>query len=157
MTKVLRGFMIQIELYGKPVPWAAPRVSGRRFYSPKHEDKKYAQWQIKAQYRDDPIHAPVFLESIFLMPIPAGTSSIKRRQMLSHIIHPMKKPDCTNMLKFYEDCLKQIVISDDDNVIGGVYWKKYSETPGVLLRIYNLNFERPMGLITNESDRRFSG
>lgn len=143
--------MIQIEIYGKPVPWAAPRKGGNHFYSPRHEDKKFAQWQIKSQYREEIFGGPVYLDFLFLLPIPKGTSSIKRKQMLAGLIHHMKKPDVSNLTKFYEDCLKGIIISDDNQVVGASHWKQYSENPGVLIRIFNLNHERPMPKVCNEN------
>lgn len=135
--------MIQIELFGKPVPWAAAKVTRRGTYNPKGIEKEAARWQIKAQHRDEPITGDVHLDFTFFVPIPARTSSVKRQQMLHHMIRPRVKPDTTNMQKFYEDCLKGIVIVDDNIVTDVSARKRYSEKPGVLIRVYCLNWEKP--------------
>ena len=145
--------MIQLELYGKPVPWTASRSCGSHYYDPKAADKEVARWQIKAQYRDEPILGPVHLDFTFFIPIPKNISYIRRRQMLAHIILPEVMPDTTNMQKFYEDCLKGIVIGDDRSATDISSKKRYSEKPGVLIRVISLNNNK---LQTEEKDNAFS-
>lgn len=127
--------MIQIELFGTPVPWAAARKSGRHFYDIRHADKEAARWQIRAQYRDALLTGPIEVWFTFWKPIPKSTSSIRRKQMLAGIILPITKPDATNMQKLYEDCLSGIVFADDRQVVDIHSKKRYSEKPGVLIRI----------------------
>lgn len=135
--------MIQLELYGKPVPWTASRFCGSHYYNPKSADKETARWQIRAQYRDEPILGPIHLDFTFFIPIPKSTSYVRRRQMLAHIILPEVTPDTTNMQKFYEDCLKGIVIGDDRSATDISSKKRYSEKPGVLIRVIALNYNKP--------------
>lgn len=135
--------MIQIELYGKPTPWAASRTNGKHHYNPKNKEKEHARWQIKAQYRDTPLTGAISLDFTFFMPIPKSTSLVKRKQMLSHLILPTVKVDATNLQKFYEDCLKGIVIEDDQFVTDVASRKRYSEKPGVLIRIISLITHMP--------------
>jgi len=135
--------MIQIELDGAPTPWAAPLRNGNKTYDPKSKEKDWAKWQIKSQYREELIGGPVHVDFTFYLPIPKRTSGIRRRQMLNHIILPTTKPDTTNLQKLYEDCLKGIVLTDDNLVTDISSRKRYSEKPGLLIRIYALNHERP--------------
>ncbi len=131
--------MIQLELYGKPVYWTASRFCGSHNYNSMLADKETAQWQIRAQYRDGPILGPIQLDFTFFIPIPKNTSYIRRRQMLAHIILPEVMPDTTNMQKFYEDCLKGIVIEDNGSATDISSKKRYSEKPGVLIRVIAFN------------------
>ena len=47
--------------------------------------------------------------------------------------------DTTNCQKFYEDCLKGIVITDDRDCRRILSDKRYSENPGALIRVYSLS------------------
>jgi Holliday junction resolvase RusA-like endonuclease len=131
--------MIQLELTGAPTAWAAPRFYKNRAYDVKKDAKNAARWQIRSQYRDDPIFGPVFLDITFFMKIPKATSGIRKKEMLAHKILPVGKPDTTNLQKLIEDCLKGIVIGDDTQCTDIYSRKRYNENPGILIRIFNLN------------------
>jgi Holliday junction resolvase RusA-like endonuclease len=131
--------MIQLELFGKLVPWCAPRLGRGKVYAPHSADKEKAQWQLRAQYRDPPIEGDVHLDFTFFFPIPKSTSGVRRRQMLAHLIRPGVKPDNTNLLKFYEDCLSGIVIGDDKSATDHSMRKRYSEVTRVLIRVIPLS------------------
>ena len=55
--------------------------------------------------------------------------------MLNNIIDHIVRPDCTNMQKFYEDCLKGIVIADDSQVVESIARKRYSDHPRTVITI----------------------
>lgn len=148
------GGMIQIEIYGNLTAWAAPRLGrGGTAYNPKSKEKEHTRWQIKSLYRDELILGPVHLDFTFYFPIPKSTSYVKRRQMLAHIILPEVKPDTTNLQKFYEDCLKGIVIGDDKNATDTSARKRYSDKPRVLIRVISLNGNTPQKLDAFETKR----
>ncbi len=69
------------------------------------------------------------------MPIPEGTSKVRRLQMLNGKIHHIKRPDASNLVKMYEDCLKGIIFDDDSQVVEFTARKIYSETPKVVIRV----------------------
>lgn len=132
--------MILLQVEGHPTPWAAHAGYGRRSFNPRFKEKEYAQWQIKAQFNQQaPIAAPVRLDLTFHMPIPAGTSKVRRLQMLNGRMRHMKRPDVTNMQKFIEDVLKGIVIEDDSQVVEVVARKVYSEKPKTVVQIEALH------------------
>lgn len=136
--------MIQLELFGDLTAWAAPRLGPHGIaYNPKSKEKELTRWQIKAIYRDNPLAGAIQLDFTFYFPIPKGTSGIRRRQMLAHVILPCVKPDTTNLQKFYEDCLSGIVIDDDRFATDIASRKRYSERPGVLIRVIPLNASVP--------------
>jgi Holliday junction resolvase RusA-like endonuclease len=127
--------MIQLEIYGDLIPWAAPQKSRGRFYDPNSLRKDQIKWQIRAQYRGELLAGATILEFTFFYPIPKATSKIKRKQMLNGVIVPTVTPDCSNLIKCYEDCLKGIVIEDDRIVCDILAKRRYADVPSVLIRI----------------------
>lgn len=126
--------MIQIELYGKPACWSASRQGKHGFFDLKSKEKEYARWQIKSQYRDNPLTGPIVLDFIFFVPIPKNTSKALKAQMIRRVVLPTT-PDTTNMQKLYEDCLQGIVIENDRQVNRISSVRYYSENPGILITI----------------------
>lgn len=126
--------MILLELHCKPEPWSAARSGKHGFYDIKSKAKQYARWQIKSQYREEPIPGPVSIDFIFHIPIPKSTSKAKRTQMLRRKILP-QSPDTTNLQKLYEDCLQGLVIENDrfSNRVCSIRY--YSEKPGITIKV----------------------
>lgn len=135
--------MVVIDILGKPVPWTAPRVGRQSIYDPKSKEKEAARWQIKSQFREELILGPVMLEFNFYIPILKGAKGILKQQMINGLAKPLHKPDSTNLQKFYEDCMTGIVYEDDAQVCDVYSRKRYSEKPGVLIKVYSLNDELP--------------
>lgn len=128
--------MILLHIDGLPTAWSAHGGYGRRSFNPKFKEKEHAQWQIKSQYNQtDPITTPVRIDFTFHMPIPCGTSKVRRTQMLNGRLHHIKRPDTTNLQKFAEDVLKGIVIEDDAQVVEIVARKIYSEKVQTLIKV----------------------
>jgi Holliday junction resolvase RusA-like endonuclease len=129
--------MIKIEIPGSPTPWAAPRVckSGSA-YSPKGGIKVANRIIVKSQYREKPLKGPIIIECYFYMPIPASLSK-KRKSALLNKPH-ICKPDTTNLQKFAEDCLSEIVYEDDAQVFQIFSKKIYSENPKTVIDIFKL-------------------
>lgn len=131
--------MITLVVDGVPIPWKAPHVGEHHTFSPRYREKQQIQWQIRAQFNQAPIAGPVWCEFTFHMPIPKGTSKVRRIQMLNGIIHPSKRPDRTNILKLYEDCLNGIVIEDDGQIVDGPVRKIYGEMPKTVIKIIEMS------------------
>lgn len=127
---------MHVIIEGLPVPWAAHKGYGKRSFNPRFKEKEYYQWQIKSQWNiAHPITGPVGLSIIYHLPIPKGTSKIRRLQMLHGRSHHIKKPDIDNLNKFLCDCLKTIVFEDDSQVWTLVAEKIYSDAPKTVVRI----------------------
>lgn len=132
--------MILFEVDGIPTPWAAHKGYGRRAYNPRYSEKQQAIWQIRCYHnKTSPITGPVRLHLEFHLPIPKGTSGIRKRQMLNGTIHHIKKPDVTNLQKFIEDCLKGLIIEDDSQVVEINARKIYSEKPKTIVKVEPLS------------------
>lgn len=131
--------MITLEINHVPVPWASPRRNKHHSYSIRAKEKLFFQWQIKSQYnRESPISGPVRLVFAFHMPITKNTSGIRKTQMLNGRLYHIFRPDCSNLVKHAEDCLKGIVIDDDSQVVDLHAQKFYSERPRVVIQIEEL-------------------
>lgn len=138
--------MIQIQIDCEPEPWSASLKGKHGFYDKKSKHKDFVRWQIKGQYREEPIHGHISLEFIFFIPIPKSASKAMRRQMIDRRVFPTS-PDVTNMQKLYEDCLQGIVI-DNDRYSSEIHSKRfYSEKPGVTIKIKKLKEEEERGEI----------
>ena len=131
--------MLILEITGNPIPQKRPRFSTRNgnvvTYNSQKELKEQTQWQLKAQYRNEPLKFPVSVDLNFFMPIPKSTSKHLRRQMICGQYHHIKKPDLDNLEKFILDCLTGIVIIDDAQIVSKESRKMYAENPGTLIAI----------------------
>lgn len=141
--------MIQLQIDCTPEPWSASLKGKHGFYDKKSKHKEFIRWQIRGQYRDEPILGHVGIEFIFFLPIPKSTSKASRRQMIDRRILPTS-PDITNMQKLYEDALQGIVI-DNDRYSSEIHSRRYySEKPGVTIRIRKIKEEKSLGEIPQQ-------
>lgn len=130
--------MIKIIIPGNPIPWRAPFVGKKGCFSPRSEDLKRFKSIVDCQYFGSIIEGAVICDVICYMPIPKGTSKIKRGFMLSGGIRPTKRPDRTNIAKLMEDALNGTVIYDDSQIVGGRVEKWYCENPRVEMLIFKI-------------------
>jgi len=131
--------MISLDLYGDPIPQARARTVRRGgksiTYDPNAKLKEGYKWQIRSQFREEPLTVPVAMDVVFMMPIPKATSKSKTAAMLNGAIHHMKRPDVDNMLKLVSDVLNNLVFKDDSQIIEIRARKIYSSKPGTYIRI----------------------
>lgn len=130
--------MIEIVIDLEPITWMAPRGSRHRMYNPRDKDKRATRYLITEQYKGPIIDSLVDLYFVFEFAYPKNASAKKRQQMLFGKIAPLKK-DISNMIKFYEDCLKGIVIKDDRLVTSITANKCYSDRSCIIILIDKLN------------------
>lgn len=129
---------ITIEIEGTPISWLSHAGYGRRSFNPRFREKAYTQFHIKEQYKGEVLKEAISVTYTFHMPIPKGNSKKKYAQMLNGVIEHIKRPDCSNLVKFYEDCLKGIVIEDDSQVVESIARKMYSDHPRTVIQIKTL-------------------
>lgn len=83
-------------------------------------------------YHEGPLHMCITL----FMPIPDSLSPNKK---LAHENQwHYKKPDSSNMLKFYEDLLNEIIYKDDSQLAAHCLKKIYSSEPRIVITISRL-------------------
>lgn len=130
--------MIQIIIPGTPIPWCPSRSNRGKFYNPKDNEKKRTIWHIKSMNLDAQ-EGPLKLDIAFKMPIPSYYSKKKKESLIWTVTYHTKKPDRTNLLKFYEDCLELAgIIHNDSFVVAGEAIKIYSPFPSTEINITRL-------------------
>ena len=129
--------MIQISLPNTPTSWSAAIISKRGSYNPKGKKKTFTRWQIRSLFKDEMIKGFSVVEFIFTSRIPSSTSKKNRSLMLQGKIRPTRM-DSTNCQKFYEDCIKNILIEDDRFVARIMSEKVYGERDEVLIKVWSL-------------------
>lgn len=125
---------MKIEIPGIPKPLKRHRFSNGIMYDPSKKDKSHFVRQVISAYPD----VLPRLESInvifeYHMPIPKSYSNKKR---LNAIGKPhSKKPDLSNLVKFTEDALNN-VLWKDDALISIIFARKiYGEEPKTVIYI----------------------
>lgn len=119
--------MIELVILGPPISWKAPYVGSRGAYSPKYHEKRIVQQLIREMYKGQMVTDPVRCDCLFYIPIPKSVSKKKRKKMIEGEIRPTGGGDLTNLRKFYEDCLQEIVIDNDRQIVEGETEKWYGE------------------------------
>ncbi|MCM3425595.1 RusA family crossover junction endodeoxyribonuclease [Bacillus paralicheniformis] len=120
-------------------PMGAVRMTGRgKFVKPNAKRylsyKDFIKFKAKEQLKGQEFFTgPIEVEILFLMPIPKSWAKWKKR------VAPGKrhtvKPDIDNLIKGVFDALNQIAWMDDNQVSEVTACKRYSENPGITVRI----------------------
>lgn len=135
--------MIYLELPVSPSAWAAPRLSRKYTYDPKYQEKQATKILLKSLYRDSPIQGAVIVDFFFCVSVPKSASKKTKEKMLTNEIIPTKF-DCTNAQKLYEDCIKNILITDDRNVKKISSEKAFAEKEKVIIKVFTIEEYRKM-------------
>jgi Holliday junction resolvase RusA-like endonuclease len=121
---------VKIIIPGDPIPLARPRLGKNGVYDPQAELKEETYWEIRSLLgnRHLPLMGPLELQIVFYMKIP------KKNKDIYHI----KKPDLSNMIKFYEDAATGLLYKDDKQIVKITAEKKYDETPRTEITIMEI-------------------
>lgn len=139
---------MKITIPGPPIPKARARSFRSRgktiTYDPQHDKKQAVRKHLIAewakQYRNESEEIAkkaanfacarsYHLSICFYMPIPDSESEGQKNAKLWGIDPCNKKPDCSNMLKFYEDAANEVLYQDDSMIVSGDFKKKYDKNP----------------------------
>lgn len=136
----MKATSIELVIDGDPVSWLAHAGFGNKAYNPRYTQKCYTIYTVQAQLYavltpQLPYSGPVSMEYVFHLAIAKNTSKQKLEKMKAGEIPHIKRPDCTNMQKFYEDCLKNLVYKDDSQVVESVARKCYSDHPRTVIKV----------------------
>ena len=127
-----------IIIEGDPISWKAHSGYGRKSFNPLYKEREMVQYFVKNQSDFHHFDGPICLHFDFFMKIPKATSKIKRVAMINGSIRPITRPDASNCIKFYEDCLKGILFDDDSQVIEIKARKFYSDKPKTIIKVSNI-------------------
>lgn len=121
---------MKLIIEGKPIPLQRARKGKYGFYDPQAKEKTEVFAKSIDQLGDFIILGPIVsVHYCFYMPIPKSFSKLKKAAYENRV--HIKKPDLTNLQKFYEDVFNEILWKDDANIYYTVALKKYSANPRV--------------------------
>lgn len=129
--------MFLFEIHGDPIPQKQTqfvRATGIA-YDPSKKHRLSIQWQVQPYAPKVPLHGPVSVDLTFYFVPPKSTSGVKRRQMLNHVIHHIKKPDADNCAYLVTNALKHIFYHDDSQIIDLSIHKRYAEIAKTVVKI----------------------
>lgn len=135
VTVIIRGLPIALK---RPRFCRAPQMkSGVRVYSTQHAQFKIVQDKARKQLPEDwkPYNKLIGLNVAFRIyfRIPISCPKNLRTEMID--VYRNKKPDLSNLLKFYEDALNKILWTDDSQICQILTYKAYSDHPRVEIEV----------------------
>ena len=130
----------------KPFPYAAPTVTRFGTYDTRSNKKNALKWLIKTAWDKQPISTPVELCLYFTFKPPKYATKTKKHDMVAGMVAGTKfrhcvKPDLDNLFKATADCLKGIVIVDDNQVFKISAEKYYGESDHIKIIIIDHGVE----------------
>jgi Holliday junction resolvase RusA-like endonuclease len=138
MENLKMTFMVMYTVYGEPVGKGRPRFARRGAFTHAYTPEKTKTYEDEirmmaraAMGTSEPLETPVTVAIYIRVGIPASFSKQKRKDALSGIFKPTKKPDLDNVAKCFLDSMNEIVYLDDKQVINLHVTKVYAETPAV--------------------------
>lgn len=130
--------MLIFEIHQKPVVQKQTKFGKHRAYDPSKLDKQTIQWQIRPYAPKEPLLTPLHVDMTFYLPIPKGTSKIKKTQMNNQAIFPTKRPDIDNLAYIVTNAMKQIVYEDDSQIVDLCLHKRYADVPRTVIKVIEL-------------------
>lgn len=130
--------MVMYTVYGEPVGKGRPRFARRGNFVSTYTPQKTKSYEDEirmmakaAMGASEPLETPITVAIYIRVGIPTSFSKQKRKDALSGIIRPTKKPDLDNVAKCFLDSMNEIVYLDDKQVVNLHVTKVYAETPAV--------------------------
>ena len=131
-------FMVNYIVYGEPVGKGRPRFAKRGTFVSTYTPQKTKTYEDEirmmakaAMGASEPLDTPVTVAIYIRVGIPASYSKQKRKDALSGVLKPTKKPDLDNVAKCHLDAIQGIIILDDKLVVNLHVTKVYAETAAV--------------------------
>jgi len=131
-------FMVNYIVYGEPVGKGRPRFARRGTFVSTYTPQKTKTYEDEirlmataAMGASEPLDTPVTVAIYIRVGIPASYSKQKRKDALSGVLKPTKKPDLDNVAKCHLDAIQGIIILDDKLVVNLHVTKVYAETAAV--------------------------
>jgi Holliday junction resolvase RusA-like endonuclease len=134
---------ITVIIAGEPVAKGRPRATRRGIlYTPAATRKFEAHGRLAAQLAMDgrpPIEAPVRIELLVELPVPASWSKRKSADAITGHVRPTSRPDVDNYLKALLDAINTIVVADDAQAVEVYAKKKFGVAPKMVATIFPLS------------------
>lgn len=130
---------------GQPVPKGRPKFARRGAHVSTYTPAKTVNYEnlvkmaaTQAMAGTEPAQGPIALSLTLNLQIPASWSNKRRAMAAAGTIAATKKPDADNVLKGIKDGCNGIVWRDDAQVVRIHIEKRYSETPGAIVKILTI-------------------
>jgi len=134
---------IEFIVPGDPVGKGRARASRTKKGIQMHTPEKTVRYESlvalcaqQAMVGKRPMPGEVELDLLLVTSPPASWSAKKRTAALLDEIRPTTKPDCDNVLKAIADACNGIVFGDDKQITDARVRKRYGETPGAWVRVW---------------------
>ncbi len=130
---------------GKPIAKKRPRFARKGnfvvTYSDQETEESRFLWELKTQWREEPIGGPLRIQVVFQMPIPASYPKKKIQAIIDgegtgDSVPHIKKPDLDNLLKWIKDIFTGTVWHDDSQVYEIQAEKYYSQRAGTRMVLF---------------------
>jgi Holliday junction resolvase RusA-like endonuclease len=138
---------ISFTVPGQPVAKGRPKIGSRNgqpmMYAPERTvsyESTVKLFAAQAMRGRPLITGPVRLVMNVALQIPASWSGKKQRAARTGESLPTGKPDADNVIKMICDALNGVVWKDDTQVVNIDMCKRYSDEPGVRVRVHQINW-----------------
>ena len=138
---------LKFTIPGEPTAQGRPRFSTHGGFVKAYDPKKSRNYKAYVKFLASEAmqrigltltELPLEVEIITDVGIPASKSKKFKEQALNGLQLPIKKPDVDNVAKIILDSISGIVYKDDKQIVKLTVSKKYSDTPKVEVKIYNV-------------------
>lgn len=121
---MIKNYSINIVPVAQGRPKFTTQGDNVRAYDPPNSAafKKTLAWELKCQ-NPTVLDGALILTVVFRMPRP--------KSLPKKVVHHIKKPDCSNLVKGVEDAMNKICYNDDSQIVELRAKKIYSAIPGV--------------------------
>ena len=130
---------IEIYIPGTPVAQSRPRFARRGNFTTTYDAapaRDYKSWvRSCAVDKMTDLKAERFTRDIPLC-IRVEISVQRPKSKPKRFVLPTSKPDCDNFLKGIQDALESICYEADQQIVSATVQKRYSDTPGALVIIW---------------------
>lgn len=131
------ALIAHIVITGTPRPARLKKSNRGHLYNSRSPLIEDCKWLVKSQYRKPPFEGRVICDYFFGMPIPKTWSDQKKEEAHQGLIE-YDKCDNDNLIKTYNDVIKNIVIKDDKQIRNDLGCHvKYDYNPRVEIWIYD--------------------
>lgn len=131
--------MYYFEIPGKPLPLKRARKGKCGFYDPNLYQKVDFITKIRSKYTFNKCDYPIGVRFYFHIEMPQSWSKKKKLQYLSE--PHCQKPDASNLIKFVEDALNNVLWTDDCLIAKITSEKIWAIEPKTIIEVYPIQIK----------------
>lgn len=134
--------MIELEIMGKPLGKARPRVTRNGTYTPKKtvNYENLIRWTFQSKFPNHkPFEGYIEAEIKAIFDVPKSYSKKKTLELLNKSCNYDHKPDLDNVAKIVLDSLNGIAYKDDSQVTVLKVIKEYGEQAKIIVKLDDIS------------------